>query len=111
MVKVTWTEQTAVYEERWVDVPDSDIEQLLKDNPDYDKDDIKDWLERNMYDYDIHYGDTDYDDANSESIRIEADADNELDDIIEDFKENYKDEEEEEETDNTFIGTLGYDED
>ena len=111
MVKVTWKERMTSYEERWVDIPDSDIEQLLKANPDYDKDDIKDWLERNRYDYDIQYGDTDYDD-DSESIYIEADADNELDDIIEDFKENHKDEEEEEEeTDNTFIGTLGYDED
>ena len=109
MVKVTWTEQMTAHEERWVDIPDSDIEQLLKDNPDYDKDDIKDWLERNRYDYDIHHGDTDYDD-DSESIRIEADADNELDDIIEDFKENHKDDKEEE-TDNPFIGTLGYDED
>lgn len=109
MVKVTWTEQMTAHEERWVDIPDSDIEQLLKDNPDYDKDDIKDWLERNRYDYDIQYGDIDYDD-DSESVYIEADTDNELDGIIEDFKENYKDEEEEE-TDNTFIGTLGYDED
>ena len=110
MVKVTWKERTTVYEERWVDIPDSDIEQLLKDNPDYDKDDIKDWLERKRYDYDTQYGDIDYDD-DSESVYIVADADNELDDIIEDFKENHKDEEEEEETDNTFIGTLGYDED
>ena len=106
MVKVQWKEQMTAHEERWVDIPDSDIVQLLKDNPDYDKDDIKDWLERNRYDYDIQYGDTDYDD-DSKSIYIEADADNELDDIIEDFKENHK----EEETDNTFIGTLGYDED
>ena len=110
MVKVKWAERMTAYEERWVDIPDSDIEQLLKDNPDYDKDDIKDWLERNRYDYDVQYGYTDYDD-DSESIDIEVDADNELDGLIEDFKENHKDEEEEEETDNTFIGTLGYDED
>ena len=38
MVKVTWTERMTVYKERWIDVPDSDIEQLLKDNPDYDED-------------------------------------------------------------------------
>ena len=107
MVKVTWTEQMTAYEERWVDIPDSDIEQLLKDNPDYDKDDIEKWLELNRYDYDVQYGDINYYDDN-ESIDIEVDADNELDDIIEDFKENHKDEEE---NDNTFIGTLGYDED
>ena len=108
MVKVEWKERTTVYEERWVEIPDSDIEQLLNDNPDYDKDDIEAWLERNKYDYDVQYGDTNYDD-DSESVDIEVDVDNELDDIIEDFKENYK--KEEEETDNTFIGTLGYDED
>ena len=110
MVKVTWTEQMTAYEERWVDIPDSDIEQLLKDNPDYDKDDIKDWLERNRYDYDVRYGCTDYDDDYSESIDIEVDVGNALDGLIEDFKENHE-EENEEETDNTFIGTLGYDED
>ena len=108
MVKVTWTERMTAYEERWVDIPDSDIEQLLKDNPDYDKDDIEDWLERNRYNYELQYGDIDYDDDN-ESLDTEVDADNELDGLIEDFKENNK--EEEEETDNTFIGTLGYDED
>lgn len=107
MVKVEWRERTTAYMERWVEVPDRDIEKLLKDNPDYDKDDIETWLERNMYIYDVQYGDTDYDD-DSESIDIEVDVDNELDDIIEDFKENYK--KEEEETDNTFIGTLGCDE-
>ena len=108
MVKVIWTEQMTAHEERWADIPDSDIVQLLKDNPDYDKDDIKDWLERNRYDYDIHHGDTDYDD-DSVSMDIKVDVDNELDGLIEDFKENHKDEEEE--TNNTFIGTLGYDED
>lgn len=107
MVKVTWTERMSAYEKRWVDIPDSDIEQLLKDNPDYDKYDIEDWLERNRNDYDVQYGDTDYDDDN-ESLDIEVDVDNELDGLIEDFKENHKDEEE---TDNPFIGTLGYDED
>lgn len=107
MVKVTWKELTTVYEERWIDVPDSDIKQLLKDNPDYDEDDVKAWLERNMYDYDVQHGDTYYDD-DSESIDIEVDVDNELDGIIENFKENHKDEEE---TNNTFIGTMGYDED
>ena len=109
MVKVQWKEQITAYEERWVEVPDSDIEQLLKDNPDYDKDDIEDWIKDNMYDYDIQYGDTDYDDDN-ESLDIKVDVDNELDGLIEDFKENHKDDKEEE-TDNTFIGTLGYDED
>ena len=111
MVKVTWTERTPVYEKRWVDIPDSDIEQLLKDNPDYDKEDIENWLERNRCNYDIQYGDTEYDYDCSESIDIEVDVENELDGLIEDFKENNKEEEEEEETDNTFIGTLGYDED
>lgn len=111
MVKVTWTERTAMYEERWIDVPDSDIEQLLEENPDYDEDDVKNWIKRNRWNYDVQYGDTDYDD-DGESIDIEVDADNELDGIIEDFKEKHKDDEEdEEETDNTFIGTLGYDED
>ena len=113
MVKVAWTERTTMFEERWVEIPDSDIEQLLEDNPDYDKEDIENWLERNMYDYDVQYGDTNYDD-DGESINIEVDVDDELDGIIEYFKENYKkeeEEEEEEETYNPFIGTLGYDED
>lgn len=108
MVKVEWKERMTVYEDRWVEVPDSDIEQLLKDNPDYDKEDIEDWLERNRNYYDVQYGDTDYDDDN-ESLDIKTDVDNDLDAIIEDFQENYK--QEEEETDNTLIGTLGYDED
>lgn len=107
MVKVEWKERTTAYEERWVEVPDSDIEQLLEDNPDYDEKDVADWLEHHRYDYDVQYGDTDYDD-DSESIDIEVDVGNELEGIIENFKENHKDEEE---TDNTFIGTLGYDED
>lgn len=114
MVNVTWTERMYAYELRWVDIPNSDIEQLLRENPDYDEDDVRNWIRDNMWDYEYQYGDVDYGD-DSETMDMTIDEDGELDSIIENFVENhkelYKDEEDEEETDNTLIGVLGYDED